>query len=296
MKMVPSEASRWRVEFTRELIAHYTSNKAIKIIVLGGSAARGISDAYSDLDIVVYWDKIDLEWLETQPLSRVGGKHIMLRKMGESGIYLEEYFFNELKVDLGHITMDVWNQMVDEVLLSYKPEPDLQKTLEGFLEAIVLHGEEEYRKQREMIKAYPDELAVKMIRSNLGFYVRGYLINQALNRGDLLAYTDGVCLMLKKLLGILAGLNKVYFSTREPRWLEVELSKMAILPDNICERLTYIIGNPGQKAVDMLDALTDEVLDLVKTHRKDIDLTRFQRFYSLRVEACNTKPELIEPV
>ena len=52
--MEPSlnEASRWRIEFAEALATHYSQHQQIKMIVLGGSPARGLSDRYSDLDVI----------------------------------------------------------------------------------------------------------------------------------------------------------------------------------------------------------------------------------------------------
>lgn len=54
-----NEASRWRIELARELSTHYSSHPEVRMVCLGGSPTKGISDAYSDLAIVVYWNELD---------------------------------------------------------------------------------------------------------------------------------------------------------------------------------------------------------------------------------------------
>ncbi|MCP4421852.1 MAG: hypothetical protein GY805_35005 [Chloroflexi bacterium] len=56
MNKLLNEASRWRIELAQELAIHYKQHEQIKMIVLGGSPSRGLSNKYSDLDVIVYWD------------------------------------------------------------------------------------------------------------------------------------------------------------------------------------------------------------------------------------------------
>ena len=286
-------ASRWRVELAVELARYYEEPEGIKMIVLGGSPVRGLSDGYSDLDIVVYWDVFDISWLEKVPLREVaGGERKFFLKRGEAGTYLEQYYFGELKVDFGHVTMDLWEQWVDDVLQRYETTAAKQKTLGGFLAAKPLYGERLYGQWKERIAAYPDELGRRMVKRNLGFYTRGCLAKQGWERGDLLFFYDGLCLTLKKLLGILAGLNKVYFSTDEPRWIAYELAGMPISPPNAWERMKSVLESDGPEAVEILDELIVEVLALVAEHMPEIDLTRLRRMFEQEVKACHVKPPL----
>ena len=288
-----NEESLWRIELADELMEVYRPREGIRMIVLGGSPSRGWSDAYSDLDIIVYWDTIDTEWLETAPLERFGGRRAAFRKMDEAGgIYLEQNYFGTLKVDVAHVTMEVWERMVDDVLLRHEASPEIQKSLGGFLESKVLHGEELAAKWKERIKLYPDELALAMIKRHMLFFQPGVLQHQALDRGDILYYYDGLCMILKNLLGILAGLNKVYFSPAEPRWLARELEGMRIKPDRMWERIRSIFESERPEAIEILEDLTAEVLDLLEERMPEIDLTRLRRRSEFEVKACREKPEV----
>ena len=50
--------SEWRVALARELAQVYAGRPGLHMMGTGvAQAARGRADEYSDLDIVVYWDK-----------------------------------------------------------------------------------------------------------------------------------------------------------------------------------------------------------------------------------------------
>src|SRR5688500_18970774 len=63
-----NHASQWRIELARDIAGWYTDQPNVRMIALGGSAARGLADAYSDMDMAVYWEELDRAWLAEPPL------------------------------------------------------------------------------------------------------------------------------------------------------------------------------------------------------------------------------------
>lgn len=169
----PTEASVWRVEFARELAGYYKDREGIRMIVLGGSASRGEADAYSDLDIVVYWDAIDRDFIDAEPLK--GLKCRRAYTTGNEQFGLESYYFGSLKADFGHVTMDAWNEIVDGVIVKHEADPGSMHSFDGFLGSIALHGEELVEEWKAKMREFPPELATDMVRRHMRLYVPGYL-------------------------------------------------------------------------------------------------------------------------
>lgn len=288
----PTAASQWRIEFAREVIQFYVPHDGIMMAVLSGSPPRGVSDDYSDLDIIVFWDKMDVEWLEGDPLGEVECERKYFRKMGDQNLYLESQYFGELKVDFGHLTLDEWKGTVDDVLVRFRTDPSTLGSIAGFLASVPLFGEELVDEWKKRMTPYPEELARGIVRGHRRFFVPGYLIHQALERGDVLAYYDGLCVMLKNLLNILAGLNRMYFSTEEPRWIGYYLDKMPIKPENAWERMKAVLSSEGEKAVEVLEGLMGDVLALIDEHMPEIDGGYRQRWRDMSVRARPTRPQI----
>ncbi|MBN2056221.1 hypothetical protein JW905_14950 [bacterium] len=288
-----NSAGRWRIEFARQVAWYYSGHEGIRMILLGGSPSRGLSDDYSDLDVVVYWEAIDLPWLEQRPLDTAGGDFVMLHKMGDARMLLEEYYFADLKVDLGHATLGLWDEWVTKVVDNHDPNPHLQKSLQGFIEAIPLHGEAAHRRWCDRILPYPRQLAVNTVRTNLRFFTRGCLLHQGLERGDMLFFFDGMCMMMKHLVAVYGGLNMMYLSTIEPRWIEFELSRMIIKPAQVWERMKTILTLADATSIKLLDELVDETLDLVDVHMPEHDTSRLRKMLKLEVKACPEPPEFV---
>ncbi|MCU0722133.1 MAG: hypothetical protein MUC63_00695 [Planctomycetes bacterium] len=295
MNPTPTEASLWRIEFARELSRAHAARPGCAFVVLGGSPSRGLSDAYSDLDIVVYWAEADEAWLESAPAEARGGKRVAYRKMDPEGVWYESYYFGTLKADFGHVTTAKWAKEVDRALVAFDPDPELQKELGGFLDSVVLFGQEKAAPWKARVASYPPELAKRAVKAHMRFLQPGSLEHQGLDRGDVLYAYDGALMVLKNLLGILAGLNRSYFGSMEPRWMEFELSRWAIKPDRAWERMRSVVGGDLRAGLATLDALVLEVLDLVGRHMPELDPSRLRRLLANRLEPCEAPPPLIKP-
>jgi hypothetical protein len=292
MPAEPTPASLWRIELAKEVIQCYAPHDGLEMAVLSGSPPKGLSDEYSDLDVIVFWSKIDVKWLEADPLSDVDCERKYLRQMGTEDIHLESQYFGPLKVDIGHLTMAFWRNEVEDVVVRHEADPSKIGALGGFQTSLPLFGEDLVAEWKSRLEPYPDELAEKVVRTHRRFFVPGYLLNQAYNRGDVLAYYDGVCQMLKNLLDILAGLNRMYLSTEEPRWLSYYLGRMSVKPDRAEERFNAVLAEPAGRAAAELESLMVDVLALIAEHMPQVNGDYEGRWRSMGVKACEKKPEL----
>ena len=293
---ITSEASRWRIELARELSTHYSGHPEVRMVCLGGSPTKVISDAYSDLDIVVYWNELDEDWIKAEPLNKaIGLSRTDLLSMAP-GSFIESYHLDGLKIDFGHGTLDDWEEWVKAIMEDLNPDPGLIGMVGGFLNCIPFYGEELCSEWKNRLKDYPDDLVKEVIKKNIGFYVKGYLVNQCLQRGDYLAYQDGMCTMLKRLISITAALNRRFYSAAEPRWLSYELDRMPIRPAALtCENVRWMLENPGEESEAMLYALMDEILTLIQNQFPELEekiAHRRKRMSELAVTSCENRPEL----
>ena len=53
-----TEASRWLVALATRVAAGYVAETGPRAILLTGSAAQGVSDTFSDLDLIAYYDRL----------------------------------------------------------------------------------------------------------------------------------------------------------------------------------------------------------------------------------------------
>ncbi len=284
------EASEWRIGLAQEASRLYAALEGVEMIVLGGSPSRGLSDAWSDLDIVVYWDARESIRLEPQPLGQAGLERRMLRKTSEDGTFLESYYLGGLKLDFGHLPLGLWERWVGDAVERFETAGWLHKSIAGFLDSIPLHNPGLAEEWKRRASVYPDKLARKMVAGNLGFFQRGVLDHQGLERGDVLYFYDGLCVMMKKILGILAGLNRIYFSADEPRWIEYELGRMRIKPRDAWARMKSALEGDRTRAAGIVEDLVAETLELIAAHMPDLDVSRLRKLYPMPITACESRP------
>jgi hypothetical protein len=290
-----NHASQWRVDFARDIAARYASHTGVCMIALGGSAARGLADAYSDMDMAVYWDGLDLQWLAEPPLGPIGGERFIYRLLFDDQVVVEQYQIGEAKLDVAHFALAWWDAAVADVLERADMTPDKQEVLDGFLSAIPFYGQPLYEQWRARIAAYPDELARKMIQQHLAFSPGWVLEQHGLARGDLLSFYAMLCEMIQNLLGVLAGLNRLYLSMEKPKRSADLLGRMPIAPRDAAARMQAILTIDRRQAVAELSDLIAEVLDLVEQHKPAVDTTRTRMIQRMPPRPCYEQPPFPAP-
>jgi hypothetical protein len=287
-----NDASQWRIEFAREISGWYATQPGVCMIALGGSAARGLADAYSDMDMAVYWEQLDRDWLAEPPLKAAGGERFTYRLLFEDQVAVEQYQLGEAKLDVAHFSLAWMEQALADIQERADMRPEYQEVLDGFLSAIPFYGEPLYQQWRTRIAAYPDELARQMIRQHLAFPPGWVLTQHGPARDDLLSFYAMVCEMIQNLLGVLAGLNRQYLSMEKPKRSADILRRMPIAPRDAAARIQAILTIDRDQSVAALSELIAEVLNLVEQHMPEIDTSRTRMIQRMPARPCTAKPNL----
>lgn len=288
----PNKHSLWRRQLAQELIEPYQKRRGLEMALLGGSPARGLSDRYSDMDVVLYWDKLDADWIKSRPLEPLGARFVTLLDMSQHQAMLEIYTLDGLIVEMGHGTTASLKQEINEVTVGCKVVPPTISTIGGFIDAWPLYGVKRYRELRTSVPAYPRKLAKNVIEQNLGFFWKGCLKNQGLARGELLFVYDGMSAMLKRMFNILAALNGLYVWAGEPRWIEFWSKRMKRCPRNLWPRIALMYRGSPDRALEELERLQSEVLEIVRERLPEADMSRVIQFEGLEVKSTAARPGL----
>lgn len=285
----------WRLALARDIAAHYAPRPGVAFIILGGSAARGRTDAWSDLDLLVYWDSPDIPWLETAPLAAAGARRFTWRVTFPDQVWLEQYFIGAQKVDVAHCALSWWDALVTEVVDGSDDADWKLGTIGGFLESIALQGETAFAAWRARLSPQPDALARRMIERSLFFHPPWVIEKQGLARGDLFAFHDVLLDAIRNLLGVWAGLSRTYFSKEKLKRPAHAAERMAIRPRDAAARLDALFTLPHDRVPAALGSLIAETLDLVDEHRPDVDTARARRVFAMELEPCTERPRFPRP-
>ena len=282
-------ASQWRMELARRIAPIYATNPLVRMIAVGGSAARGWADEYSDIDMMVYCEKADADWLADPPIVAEGCSRITFREV-LPGVFLEQYMIGDLKIDIAHLPLEWAREVVDTVIVKHDMSGLGDEMLGGFMTAVVLYGEELYEEWRSRIAEYPDGLARSVVEKHLFFYPRWVIENQGLGRDDLYSFYDHLNHMLRNMIGVLAGLNRRYVATEKVKRVGETLRGMTIAPVDAPARAEALFVMDRAEVPAALDALLHETLDLLESHMPEIDTTGARRMIDFQLIPCRERP------
>ncbi len=285
------EQSAWRLELARRYIEPYRRHAAARMAVLGGSVAQDVADRWSDCDTVVYWDEIDSGWLETPRAgTAVPGERFTWLESYPGNAWLEQYRFGKVKADVAHVRLGWLHELVDGVLAGTDTDTTSLDVLRGVEESIVLFGEEEYEPVRARVREYPHELRLAMVRNHLTFMPSWIYDGMGRERGDLVVFYEYVLATMRSLVGVLAGLNRVYVAPDKLKRVGAVVGRMALVPPDAAARLEALLDLPRERVKPELDDLVGRTLELVEEHLPEVDTTGARRTWSLPAEPCAEPP------
>jgi hypothetical protein len=151
-----------------------------------------------------------------------------------------------------------------------------------------LYGGEQIAGWQEKAAQYPDGLARAMVRAHLRFYPRWLLEGMIAGRGDLLWLHEVLIQEQRKILGVLLGLNQIYHHGELKR-LDRLVERMVIAPAHLSARLRQILQAEPLAAIDQIQALIEETLDLIDRHLPEVETSEARQPSRFGVELTSWK-------
>jgi hypothetical protein len=128
-------------------------------------------------------------------------------------------------------------------------------------------------KWKAQIGNYPASLGEAMVKHNLRFFPVWGLEPHFSTRDATVWYYDILVESVHHMVGILAGLNRLYFTTFQFKRMGRFVEQMTIKPEHFYERVESLFGDELPIALSHLEQLVSETITLVETHMPDIDTT-----------------------
>ena len=282
-----ADHAAWRLELARQYIQPYAGHA--QIAVLGGSVAQGVADRWSDIDTIVYWDAIDRDWLET-PRAAADGERFTWAEHYPGNACLEQYRFGTVKADVAHVRLGWLDELIEGVLSGESTDTTSLDVLRGVQEAIVLFGENRYEPIRQRLLEYPEALRRAMVEAHLTFTPSWIYDGMGRERGDLVVFYEYVLATMRNVVGVLAGLNRVFVAPEKLKRAGAVVSRMGLAPPDAAARLDALLDLPREQVKPELDDLVARTLDLVDEHLPEVDTGRARETWSFRAEPSEGPP------
>ena len=244
----------------------------LRAAALTGSAGRGDADFYSDLDLLLYVDELPPAETVAEIRAAVGGTRATARDA--EGFRGEEFELDGVRTEVSFVTVPRVESRLDELLdgLGAVGDP-AQKVLAGMLEALPLYGEALLERWRARLREYPDPLRRAMVERHWSFLPLWYYGDAIAARDAELWRLDALLEAAFNLLGVLAGLNRLYFARFELKRTRALVAKMPLAPRDLAERLESLFRLDPPAAAEELGRLIEETRALVAAELPDVELS-----------------------
>jgi predicted nucleotidyltransferase len=263
--------AQWRLDLARRLSLTLPRFAGIEAIVVGGSVARGYSDAYSDIELILYWDQPPDQDVRQAIIAdlRAEFRYPAIDPSHDSALLIEGF-----PVDLWHIPVAHPLAAMQAVLEEYSIDLDAGSILDTVGACVPVYGEEIVQQWKKRVAVYPDALTIRFLETYLShFHLRN--IHLAAHRDDLTTFYYILSLMQRTLFLCLLALNRVYFPTF--KWMYQVLDSMPLAPAHLGPRLRQMLGEPPLRAVAQLHGVLAETLALAEVQYPKLD-TAYARY------------------
>ncbi len=273
-----NQASQYLLALTKRNIKAYIANPEAKAAMVTGSTATGQADFYSDVEMFIYYDELpSIEKLQFARQQNRGSEPILTFDNRSDGGFGEFYFIDGVEFQIGNITIAFWERQMATVLQELDVTSPLQKALSGMLNSIPLYGEGLIQEWQRQIADYPDTLAQAMVEKYLDFFPI-WALKERLATRDTTLFQHQIRLEAgQNLLGVLAGLNRLYYSTFQFKRMKQFIEQMNIAPENLYMRLESLYHQEPLSAASQLKELVAETVELVELYMPEIDTSKVRR-------------------
>src|SRR5579863_5524525 len=141
-------------------------------------------------------------------------------------------------------------------------------------DAIPLYGEPLIRQWQARLANYPDTLAESMVRHNLTFSPLWVLEERLATRDGTIWHYQMLVETAHHLLGVLAGLNHLYYTSFQFKRMHRFIAQMSIAPANFADRLEALFHTDQASTATQLKKLVQEIVTLVEKHMPHIDTSQ----------------------
>lgn len=266
------DQSQYLLTLVKRAVQAYIANPKTKAVMVTGSVAEGLCDEYSDCDVMLYYEELpSAEELQLARQQNPGAELVEILGDRQEGAFGETFVIEGVECQFAHATIAQWEKEMASVLEEFNVQAPIMRGMTGTLNGIPLYGEAVIQAWKARIASYPDELAYRMVQHYLKFFPIWGMQEKLARRDTTLWYHQILVESAQNLLGVLAGLNRLYYSTFQFKRMSRFIQQMTLAPENLADRLEGLFRSDAAVAICQLESLVQETVELLEWHMPDVD-------------------------
>jgi hypothetical protein len=274
----PTDTTPFLRALAKRLADSYGAHAQPSAILLVGSAATGGADAYSDLDMLFYYAQVPPDAKMAKAPREVGAERYQgtpwSDESGESDErgYSERYSVDDIECQIGHMSVGSFDREIRRVVVDLEVNEELLKIMSGLFEGLPLFGNQLIERwRREAV--YTPALQRATIEKRWKFFPWWYFEEKLRARDATVWRYEVLVRSAYNIVGVLAAVNRLYFSTLEFKRASAFLSRLEVAPPNLAARLDALFESDEAHSTAELERLVAETQVLVAERFPDIDLS-----------------------
>jgi ribosomal-protein-alanine N-acetyltransferase len=269
----PSASDRLRALARRVAAAHVVAGAPPPMALVSGSTVDDIADARSDVDMSAVYESLP-PGADLRAACAAAGGLPWFWQAGNlaDGSLVVAFKLEGVEVQIGYSDFATLEREIDEVVVRHNPDTPLHKLAEGLLKAEPLLDADRLRSLQAKVAVFPPALGRAMAQHFIGRVTPWRAIAQLLHRDAALWCRELQVEACYKLIGALAGLNGVYFTTFQFKRMTRFAANLKRAPADFSSRIDALLQAETGAAFDALHALEGEVVELLGEQWSDLDL------------------------
>lgn len=259
--------------------AHRGIDDASLMSFVSGSTVDNLIDARSDVDMSVVLAALPSEATLREACRRAGagspsdGTWTWHDGDLAEGSLVVSFRIDGIEVQIGYSSMPALAAEIDDLLVKHNPSTPMHKLAEGLLKGLPLAGAEAFEALRRRLADFPPQLARAMVEHGLATPTHWRAARQLPHRDAPLWCREIQVDACYRLLLVLCGLNRRYFTRFQVKRMHRLAGKLPIAPARLADRIEALLAAPPRPAFDALHALEGEAHALVAQQMPEVDLT-----------------------
>lgn len=300
-----NEANRWRAALGQSVAAAYAQDANVAATALGGSVARGWADRHSDIELLVFWQEPPFDTDRHNAVTRAGGAidiwwqtppaqpayqqlfHTTDGRLGQLWPYEDEewsehFYVRGVEIGVSGFLCSTVDQYLVDVVEQCDTTERKHILLAAITSGVPLTGAAQFERWQTKAREYPDELAAIIVAEQLDDDDDWWGCQKLAEREQRYMLYPLFDQMAVRIIRMLLALNHVYLPEPGLKWRERFLPTLPISPVNLSARLERLYQVEPVAAVEELQQIFDETLDLVRRRLPAVETSFPRRWYQHR--------------